>query len=123
MNKINHEVKIRINNKKDIQKRLLDLGCEIKDLKFFIDKINMRIIERYHQTWLFTNENLNIVIDSVPFGDYLRIQGQAGEVSNLINNLELKLVSDVSVDYIQEYTRYCMENGIKEEKNVHFFKS
>ena len=80
-------------------------------------------MEKYRQFWVFDDLSLSVVIDSVPFGDYLEARGGREEIEKLINDLELGDYPHVTDAYIVEYSKYCVDNNLKEEKDIVFFKN
>lgn len=120
MKKQDFEVKIKIDDKKVIQKHLQRLGGTIEELKFQTDTIDERTIEKYHQLWIFEKNNLHVVIESVPFGDYLYIKGARKTIENFIKNLQFDIIEYISKDYLDEYSNYCNKNCIKEKMNITF---
>ena len=185
------EIKIRLKDKKAIQKKLLELGWQIKELRFqrdtrviqpthstvyknvfprvredsngskiFTVKVkndiikdsdkkyferdeyeleieepstmlkifyilgftDQRVLEKYRQFWIFNGSNIDLVIDSVPFGDYLEIEGNKDEINKIVNELELQDEPRVTNAYFVEYANYCVANGIGEKQDLIFGK-
>ncbi len=183
------EVKIRLENKKETQKRLLELGCSIKGLDFqrqyrirqeslelfnrgifprvrenntgkgtFTIKVktskvddsemayferdeyeveisdgkelakmldllgfsDQQIMEKYRQTWNVFDSNVDIIIDSLPFGDYLEIEGGKKEIEKMLKNLDLQEFPRETTAYWIVYENYCKKNGLSKKRNLIF---
>lgn len=191
------EVKIKVEDKKEIQKRLKKLGWTIKDLVFqktfqndtpdyslrskgifprtrlescegkgrvssFAIKINprgkfegetpnddyfrrteysieiedaaemsrmleilgfedVRIWEKYRQIWENkNNKEVEITIDSLPFGDFLEIEGEEKSIEEMMKNLKIEKKERIPLPYWLVYKKWCRENKKTLKKEVTF---
>lgn len=81
-----------------------------------------RVLEKYRQFWVFSDSDIDLVIDSVPFGDYLEIEGDKDEINRIVNELGLQDEPRVTNAYFVEYAKYCVTNGIEEKQDLIFGK-
>lgn len=79
--------------------------------------------EKYRQTWESEElANLSVVIDTLPFGCYMEIEGQKEEIDQMIKKLGLENKERITIAYRRVYQDYCKKMGIKEEKKLVFKK-
>ena len=83
---------------------------------------DQRALEKYRQFWYLDGNETEIVIDSVPFGDYVEIEGSKADIESLIPKLGLQDSRRVTDAYFVEYANYCKENNIEEKENLVFGK-
>lgn len=77
--------------------------------------------EKYRQTWLNEkSEGLSIVIDTLPFGCFLEIEGTKDQIEKTVKQLDLQNEKRITIAYRRVYREYCKKNGIKEERNLIF---
>lgn len=106
------EHEIWVENAEELVKMLAILGLT-----------EVLIDEKYRQTWESEEwANLSVVIDTLPFGCYMEIEGQKEEIDQMIKKLGLEDKERITIAYRRVYQDYCKKMGIKEEKNLVFKK-
>lgn len=101
---------------------------ELDQLTFLLEKVikmkNVESYERYRN--VFSNEDIEIVVDKYPFGIALEIENKSktknGEetVLNWVKNLGLKPEDAFRLSWDDKYTELCRSQGVEIFKHVKF---
>ena len=81
---------------------------------------DQRALEKYRQTWRIGESDLEVVIDSLPFGDYMEIEGGIEAIEALARDLGLDNADRVTDAYLVEYAKRCKIEGVDERQHVCF---
>ncbi len=115
-----------INNEEEVE---LDFKYdELDNLIFLLENvIKMKRIESYERYRnIFSNKDIEIVVDKYPFGVALEIENKSNEKSPeetimfWVNKLGLSLNNSFRLSWDDKYTELCKEQKIKIFKNVTF---
>lgn len=101
---------------------------ELDKLSFLLENvIQMKKVESYERYRnVFSNEDIEIVVDKYPFGIALEIENKSKEKSPeetilfWINRLELNLDKAFRLSWDDKYTQLCKDQNVKIFKNVTF---
>lgn len=101
---------------------------ELDNLIFLLENvIKMRKIESYERYRnVFSNKDIEIVVDKYPFGIALEIENKSNEKSPeetimfWVNKLSLNLENSFRLSWDDKYTQLCKEQNVKIFKNVIF---
>jgi len=85
-------------------------------LGFYKWFIYEKIREVYHY------KNTEIVIDKLPFGTYLEIEGKEKDIKRVMDKLGLDIKQGLTDTYKKLHQQYCKEKGIK-AKDIVFKKT
>ena len=66
---------------------------------------DQRTLEKYRQTWRVEGYEAEVVVDCLPFGDYIEIEGQKEVIESLVAALGLETVPRVTDAYFIEVGR------------------
>lgn len=102
------EIEVEVSDFEKTKKLLEKLGF----YKWFIYE---KVREVYHY------KNTEIVIDKLPFGTYLEIEGKEKDIKTAIDKLGLDIKQGSTLNYKQLYKQYCKKKGIK-AKDIVFKK-
>jgi len=137
------EIRVRLDDKKATQKKLMDLGWTSEGIKFQREYTDCkpdkschkkeknrraredgdspkRILEKYRQTLSHPKNDVEIGIDSLPFGDYLEIEGSSRDIELIVPELGLSEESRITNAYWIVYSKYCAKQKVEEDHNVVF---
>lgn len=101
---------------------------ELNNLKFLLeDVIQMKKVESYERYRnVFSNEDIEIVVDKYPFGIALEIENKSKEknpeetILFWVNRLGLNADRAFRLSWDDKYTQLCKEQNIEIYKNVTF---
>lgn len=101
---------------------------ELNNLKFLLeDVIQMKKVESYERYRnVFSNEDIEIVVDKYPFGIALEIENKSKEknpeetILFWVNRLGLNADRAFRLSWDDKYTQLCKEQNIEIYKNVKF---
>jgi len=123
--KVNPNGEMPKNNCKYFER--LEYNLEIEDAQKMAEMFSLlgykyRILEKYRQDWINPDKksSLSIFIDSLPFGNYMELEGSPKEIELMVKNLSLEKNTRITVAYWKEYKRYCEENNLIEEDQLSF---
>jgi len=102
------EIELGISNPKAIKKILENLG--------FTKKL---IMEKYREKWQLWSAE--IVIDKLPFGNFIEIEGSKKAIQETAKVLGLNLKEGITATYWELWENYRRKRGIKDE-NIIFKK-
>jgi len=77
------------------------------------------IMEKYREKWQWGSAE--IVIDKLPFGNFIEIEGSKKTIQKVAKLLGLRLADGITATYWGLWKDYCRRKGIKEE-NIIFKK-
>lgn len=103
---------------------------EFNSLKFLLENvIKMKRIESYERYRnIFSNEDIEIVVDKYPFGIALEIENKSKSknpekmVLYWVNKMNLNIKDAFRLSWDDKYTQLCQNQGIKIYKDVVFGK-
>ena len=101
---------------------------ELDNLTFLLEKvIKMKKVESYERYRnVFSNRDVEIVVDKYPFGIALEIENKSNEKSPeeaimfWVNKLGLSVSNSYRLSWDDKYTELCKEQKIEIFKNVTF---
>jgi len=101
---------------------------ELNNLKFLLeDVIQMKKVESYERYRnVFSNEDIEIVVDKYPFGIALEIENKSKEknpeetILFWVNRLGLNADKAFRLSWDDKYTQLCKEQNVEIYKNVTF---
>jgi len=99
------EIEFEISNPKEMEIILESLG--------FLRK---RVMEKYREKWLF--KNAEIVIDKLPMGNYIEIEGTKNEILKTARILNLNFKESIADTYWDLWKYYREKHHIKNENIV-----
>jgi adenylate cyclase class 2 len=102
------EIEIEISNPKEMEMILAELGFTKK-----------WIMEKYREKWQWGSAE--VVIDRLPFGNFIEIEGSKKSIQKAAKLLGLRLADGITATYWGLWEDYCQRKGIKEE-NIIFKK-
>jgi adenylate cyclase class 2 len=100
------EIEVEISDPAEMEKILENLGFTKKWL-----------MEKYREKWIL--KNAEIVIDKLPFGNFIEIEGSKRAIQKTAKILELDLKEGITKTYWGLWEDYRKEKSIK-EKNIIF---
>jgi len=103
------EYEIEVSDSKELAKMLAILGFS-----------HQRILEKYRQNWKIDNCDLIITIDSLPFADFMEIEGREEEINQFLKRIEFEEKERITLAYWRVYRKYCEKRGIQEKENLTF---
>lgn len=124
--RIKETTKGQVNKEEEIE---VDFNYnQLENLTFLLENIiHMKRIESYERYRnVFSNDNIEIVVDKYPFGIALEIENKGDEKSaenNIIkwvNRLNLDLKNAYRLSWDDKYTSLCREQNIQIYKDVKF---
>jgi len=98
---------------------------EISNYKAVIDILkkfgftNIHTFDKVREIWILPGSNLEILIDTLPFGIFIELEGEKENIEKTIERLELK-GKRITRAYLGVYEDYCKENNLKIEKDILF---
>lgn len=99
------EIEFEISDPKEMENILGNLG--------FIRKL---IMEKYREKWQWGSAE--IVIDKLPFGNFIEIEGSKKSIQKTIKLLGLRLADGLTATYWGLWDDYRRKEGIKDENIV-----
>ncbi|OQA32027.1 MAG: CYTH domain protein [archaeon ADurb.Bin336] len=110
-------LKSKISHKEIIRQRE-EIELEISDIekmKLIINKLGFRdekIMENYRTT--YTSNCCEVVIDELPFGNFIEIEGEEKDIFDLIKKLGLDETKIINKTYWGLFREYKKENNLQE---------
>jgi len=76
-----------------------------------------RILEKKRQVWEKNGQKITeLLIDELPFGTYLEIEGNKESITEVLNELGLQNAEQLGMAYWDVYWHYCKDNKIEGRK-------
>ena len=127
--------KRRLNNKKELihQEEEIEVRIQPEDYdnlcKLLIEVLHLNLIESYERyRSIFSNKDVEIVVDEYPFGLCLEIENKSktknakSVIKNWLKKLNLNIEEAYFLSWDDKYEELCKEQNIKIEKIVRFHK-
>ena len=105
--------------KNDQFKILKELEVEVSDfttMKHILESLGFReeqVYEKWRETFLLNNTNL--CLDTMPYGDFLEIEGQKQDIKELASRIGLKWQKRILFNYLEIF------NIIRQKSNLPFY--
>lgn len=96
-------------------------SSEVAKMLSLLGFSHQRILEKKRQVWKKNGQEIiELLIDELPFGVYLEIEGTKESIIETLKELGLQNAKRLGMAYWDVYWHYCKENNIKERKNLVF---
>ena len=116
--------KAKIENAKFQEREEIELEVQDQErMGLILNKLGLtenKIMEKYRQKWNL--DNTEIVIDKLPMGDFIEIEGSESAIRKVIIKFGLDFRDSIAKTYWDIWADYCKENKINEE-NIVFKKN
>lgn len=93
-----------------------------KKMKMILENLGFTkklIMEKYREKWQLGN--VEVVVDRLPFGNFIEIEGNKKEIEKTAKLLSLSLADGITDTYWGLWENYRKKKGIK-DKNIIFKK-
>jgi adenylate cyclase class 2 len=117
-------VKIKSKESRDFYERD-EYNLEIKDTQKMIKMLSLlgfskiRIFEKYREAWDFPARNACVLIDTLPFANFVEIEGDKKDIEKIIEELGFR-GERITWSYWTVYEEFCQKNGLIEENDIVF---
>jgi adenylate cyclase class 2 len=122
-NTITFKRKLKKEDKKFREREEIEIEIsDPKKMETILNKLGFTkkwIMEKYREKWEWGSAE--IVIDKLPFGNFIEIEGNENSILKTIKMLRLSLKEGITATYWGLWENYCRKKGIKNE-NIIFRK-
>ena len=112
--------KSKIENKQFKEREEIEIEVlHPEKIKLILEKLGftkIKIMEKYRQKW--SGGNVEIVIDKLPFGFFLEIEGKRSDITKTVSKLGLKMKNSSTKTYWDLWKEFSRKEGIKDENIV-----
>lgn len=114
-------LKQKVDNKKFREREEIEFEIsEPEKMKTILEKLGftkIKIMEKYREKWEL--KNTEIVIDNLPMGNFIEIEGEEKDIKKVVKILELDFKNGIISTYWDLWNEFCKKEGIK-NKNIVF---